>query len=220
MYQKIKITEYDIRKANINVLYSGGFISKEKYEELKNSDKKTRVVKVGLMFRDNKKLHEAFTKRLKRFVNTFIEDNGLEDNIYEVVKDAVWVYGRYPTKRKYNEYIEFVKKRVATSVLPLDIQSVVFYYNSLEGNFFQRGLGDVTEEEYPFLNKIKVFMALKESNQYKTLYERLHKYELKYLRGDLNKEHRKSVLKKKYQEGVIKEDDNYRIIKIMVNKLL
>ncbi|MFW6015180.1 MAG: hypothetical protein ACOCRK_01935 [bacterium] len=220
MFEKIKITEYDLRKANINVLYSGGLISKEKYIELKNSDKKKRVIEVGLMFRDDKKLHAEFTKRLKRYVDTFIMDNNLEDNIYEVVKDAVWVYGRYPKKRKYNEYVEFIKKREATSVLPIGLRNIVFYYNSLEDVFFQRGLGDISLKEYPILKKIKMFMALKESNQYKTLYKRVHEYELKYLREELKKDHRKSILKKDFEKSTVNKDDNYKIIKILVNKLL
>lgn len=220
MFEKIKITEYDLRKANINILYSGNLISKEKYEELKNSDKKTRVVTIGIMFRDNKELHKEFTKRLKRYVNTFIQDNRLQNNVYEIVKDAIWVYGRYPKKRKYNEYIEFIKKREATSVLPIGMRNIVFYYNSLKNEFFQRGLGDVSLKEFPILEKIKIFMALKESSQYKTLYKRLHRYQLSYLRKELDKNHRKSILKKDFQECEVEGDDNYKVIKLLVNRLL
>ena len=49
------IREYDISKANINVLYQRGVIDKATYDNLYNSDKSIREKSVGLMIRrDNR----------------------------------------------------------------------------------------------------------------------------------------------------------------------
>lgn len=223
MFEKIKVTEYDIKQANINVLYLAEAIDKKTYNILKNTDKKTRVIKIGKMMRDNKKIYDIYINRLKKYIKTFIKDNDLENNIYEIVKDAVWVYdGKYPKKREYSKYIKFVPKRSATSVFTIPHRNIKFYFNSVYGIFFQRGLGDIKKNKYPILGYIKKFMALKENNDYKNLYVQLHEYSLQYLRKEVNKKHRRSLISKKLQNGDdTKEDDNYvKIIIPMINSFL
>ena len=56
------IREYDISKANINILLYKGLISKSKYDYFYNLPNDRRKIEVGLLQRDNDKVREGLTK--------------------------------------------------------------------------------------------------------------------------------------------------------------
>jgi len=221
MYEKIKIIEYDIRSANASVLFQENKISEDKYNELMNMEKKKRNITVGMMIRDGIVDHDQLVGLYKNYTDKFIEENDLENNVYEVVKDAVWIFNKMAHKRKFGDYVEFTKDRIATSVL--EIKNVKFYYNSTRGKLFNRGLGDIDHGLFLFMDKIKEFMMMKESDMYKMLYKKLHEFHINYLNNNLPIEYRYDIRRKNTnidKDSDPLKDGNYKLIKYMINYLL
>lgn len=221
MYEKLKVIEYDISSANASVMFQEDLISKEKYDKLMNMPKKKRNITVGMMIRDGEVEHNQLMNMYKKYTDRFIKENEMEGNVYETVKDAVWVFNKMAHKTEFGEYVKFTKDRIATSIL--ELRNIKFYYNSTSGKLFNRGLGDIDHDIFIFMNKIKKFMMLKESEMYKELYKRIHEFHLKYINKELDIKYRYDVRKRNKNINKDRdplEDGNYKLIKYMINYLL
>lgn len=109
------IREYDIAKANINILLQKGLISQEKYIELYNAPKQVRERTVGLMQRNDKKLSESLMKGFGEARKLFFEANNIKEHeILEVRKDAIFLLGKVASQTKFGN-IEFKFKNQYTS---------------------------------------------------------------------------------------------------------
>lgn len=220
MFEKMKLQEYDIKSANANVMYTLNMIDKDLYEKLINMDKKERVIYVGKMIKKDDTLYNELMDGYKYYTDKFIKENGLEDNVYEVVKDAVWIFGKYPKKTEFNNYVKFTRDRVATSVMTLD--KIKFYYNSINNKLFNRGLGDIDFDTFPILKKIKEFMMYKESDKYKILYKKIHKFHYNYITENVDESYRYNIRRKKddirHEDPM--DDYNYKLIRLMIKYLL
>lgn len=101
------ITEYDIIKANINVLLFMGAISRELYDNLYNSDKHYREVYIGMMQRNDPRISELKSQGIEEFRKRFIQSNHLSDgDILSIKSDAIFVIGN-PCQCTKFENIEF-----------------------------------------------------------------------------------------------------------------
>lgn len=112
------ITEYDIVKANISVLYHEGVIDKRLHDTLWNADKHHREVFIGQMQKHNSHVSEVKAAGIKKFRRLFCEANGLEDHdILSIKNDAIFVIGKECkntqfdniTFRTANQYKVYVK---------------------------------------------------------------------------------------------------------------
>lgn len=125
------IYEYDISKANINILYKYGAISKSVYEELKNSNRNDRVVKIGLMMKDNKELSKLHQSKLKEEMNNFITVNNIEESdIVSIKSDAIFSLKK--AKILDLDRILFTNDSIYT--LFCKIMNYEFYYYSTVGS--------------------------------------------------------------------------------------
>lgn len=115
------IREYDMKAAGISVAAEKGLISEEVYEDLiegTTTDKMMRQVLIGkLMEEDNSmgkdELKKAIHEGITEYVNKFIEINNIkESNIIEIAKDAVFIKGTQPRKKRLGDYVRFVEKGV------------------------------------------------------------------------------------------------------------
>lgn len=89
------ITEYDIVKANISVLYHEGIIDKSMHDILWRLDKRDREVFVGNMQKHDSHVSEVKAEGIRKFRRIFCEANGIEDyNILSIKNDAIFIIGK------------------------------------------------------------------------------------------------------------------------------
>ena len=196
------ICEFDIKNAGITILYEKGILTKKEYLYYINLDKDTRVIKTGLLLKDNPKYYDIQMAGFREYMDKFILANKIKKySVYEIAKDALWIIGRQPKLLKFDN-IEFVKKREFTSFFKF--RKVIFYVNSRTDIIDVRGSNP---KDNTFLNVIKDILIKYEYEV--DLYTRLHK-----IRNNLNDN------PKYYGDNVIKNIDNIKIINRLIKEIL
>lgn len=113
------IREYDITKANINILFAKGVINEELYTKLYNADRMYRQVYIGKMIKSNERIQEVLNEGLIEYKQKFFEANDISDNnIVSIKNDAVFVLNTAPTILNFDN-ITFVHKNTYTSFMKL-----------------------------------------------------------------------------------------------------
>ena len=196
------ICEFDIKNAGITILYEKGILTKKEYLYYINLDKDTRVIKTGLLLKDNPKYYDIQMAGFREYMDKFILANKIKKySVYETAKDALWIIGRQPKLLKFDK-IEFVKKREFTSFFKF--RKVIFYVNSRTDIIDIRGSNP---KDNTFLNVIKDILIKYEYEV--DLYTKLHK-----IRNNLNDN------PNYYGENVIKNIDNIKIINRLIKEIL
>ena len=120
------IREYDISKANINILFAKGVIDENLYRQLYDADRMDRQVYIGMMIRNNEKIQEVLNEGIIEYKQKFFEANGITDaDIISIKNDAVFVLNKAPRILKFDN-IEFVHKNTYTSFMRLN--EIEVYY--------------------------------------------------------------------------------------------
>ena len=113
------IREYDISKANINILFAKGVINQDLYTMLYNSDRMYRQVYIGKMIKNNEIIQEVLNEGVIEYKQKFFEANGITDNnIVSIKNDAVFVLNKAPTILNFDN-VTFVHKNTYTSFMKL-----------------------------------------------------------------------------------------------------
>lgn len=175
MYITSIISEYDIRKCNISILYDTSHINKKEYDRISKMEKLERNVLIGNMMKEDKKIYDIIKDGQKKYTELLIKENNLsESNVYEINHDAVWVIGRICKKLKFGNNITFVRKQTYTSLYDFKIKNSHYkvYYNSGTGEFAARNFTPNNEELMDILKKIMIDMEYNDTN---AVYHRLHK---------------------------------------------
>jgi hypothetical protein len=127
----IFITEYDISKCNINVLYTKGIIDKSTYDYLYNSERMVRQTYVGKLQKDDPKVVRALKDGIIEAKKMFFEANGIEDrDVLSIKNDAVFLINKKPKVTKFG-LIEFLPKGLYTSFFKFRGIEVYYYYNNM-----------------------------------------------------------------------------------------
>lgn len=126
------IVEYDIEKANINILCSKGAISKTTRDELLTVPKMDREVAIGRMIRREPELQNILSRGIGEARKQLFRILNLSDkNILSIKNDAVFVLydGIVPTIQpvQINELVRFVPKGTYCSFYKIFRKE--FYYN-------------------------------------------------------------------------------------------
>ena len=141
------IREYDISKANINILLYLGVIDKALYDELYYAPKQIRQIRIGYLQKD-KKIAKALSDGFKYMRSQFFSMNNLSDkDILSIKKDAIYVIDKIPNNTKISNdknTVQFVCKNTYTSWYR--INNIEFYYlldkaNNIE-NLDIKGISD------------------------------------------------------------------------------
>lgn len=125
------VREYDIAKANINILLWKGLISIEQYNFLYNADRMTRQITIGKMRASNPDLGKALDDGVLEVKKLFFESNNIQD--YEVLaikNDAVYIINKIPMITKFDN-VEFVCKNVYTSYLRINRIQYLYYFDTM-----------------------------------------------------------------------------------------
>ena len=122
------IREYDISKANINILFAKGVINYDLYTKLYNSDRMYRQVYIGKMIRNNEEIQEILSNGIIEYKQKFFEANGITDNdIISIKNDAVFILNKVPRILNFDN-VTFVHKNTYTSFMRLN--ELELYYGS------------------------------------------------------------------------------------------
>lgn len=127
----IYIREYDISKANINILLNIGAIDQTMYNFLYNLEKQAREVYAGMMMKDRKeeKLPQAILKGIREARQLFFEANDIHDEeVISIKNDAIYLVGKIPSVTSFGN-ITFNNKHWYTSYYRLERRfNIEFYY--------------------------------------------------------------------------------------------
>lgn len=154
------IREYDIKKANISILYKYGVLSREKYIELYNSTREKRQIEIGLMERANPEIYEILANGIiKAKKLLFLSNNINESSVLSIKNDAVFIIGE---PLKYTEFggIEFVNKNTYSTFV--DLNKIEVYYGLDRVNSSEvidvKGLGKNKELHSDFMTDFVVYI--------------------------------------------------------------
>lgn len=136
------IREYDIAKANINILLNKGVIDNDSYQKLYNMPKHDREVSIGMMIRDNPQIGTILSRGFSEFRQLLYQSNNLQEyDILMVKKDAVFVIDKTLQQTKFDN-IEFLLKNTYSSYY--NIYKLEILFNGLDRNNISldvKGLG-------------------------------------------------------------------------------
>ena len=139
------ITEYDMSKANISVLYQAGVINKDLYNELYNSEKFYREKYIGMMERNNPKISEIKADYIAKYRKAFIESNEISDNeILAIKNDAIFVLGQRRNITHFDEVVNFRIANVYNLYMKIGIIELYYGVDSITGEeiFDVKGIND------------------------------------------------------------------------------
>lgn len=121
------IYEYDISKANINVLYYLGEIDKDYYERLKKLPKIKRQIEIGYLIKYTEGLDKRLKNGIKEFRRKLFEENNIQDiEVLSIKNDAIFVIGRKLQITKFGN-VEFVEKNHYTTYVRLSKHLEIFF---------------------------------------------------------------------------------------------
>lgn len=140
------IFEYDIRKANISVLYSEGVINREYYEYLYSADRMTRQVEVGYMIKDNKEVGDILANGIAKYRKLFFEANGIFDNdILSIKNDAIFVMKKKPLVTTFGN-VEFVNKNTYSSFIKVLNKKEIYFRSDMVNQSMTIDIKGISDE--------------------------------------------------------------------------
>ena len=223
------IREYDISKANINILLYKGLLTRERYDYLFNLPKKIREIKVGIMQKDKKYLN-AIKEGIIEFKEKFFMYNSLKDtDIIAIKNDAVYVAGIIPEYTKFKN-VEFKLKNVYTTFM--NVNNIEIYYNNTTGVMDLKGISkDRIELHKGMLKSIKTIVDFASLNAYDDCFHYIRESYRAYCNKELPSEYyrnfnpmseflidsRKSIIGYSFQYAYLPEEYK-KYINISVNE--
>lgn len=133
------IREYDIRKANISILYKKGVLNRETFNRLYNSPREVRQREIGLMELRDKNIYNILAEGIVEAKEKLFRQNQISpDEVLAIKNDAVFILDRPLAYTEFDGGIEFINKNTYTSYVRfVGSPSIEFYY----------GYNKVTDEE-------------------------------------------------------------------------
>lgn len=138
------IREYDLSKANINVLFLKGFLDKDIYDKLYNATREERQITIGLMESRDRKVTLAKAEGIKEAKRMLFEANNIQDNeVLTIKNDAVFIINKVLHHTKFGDYIDFKLKNVFTDFIYLKGIEIYYGYDRIRQieNIQTKGLG-------------------------------------------------------------------------------
>lgn len=125
------IREYDISKANINILKAYNKISEEQYQYFLHCDRMERQIKIGIMIRDNPEIGNIIKNGIIEAKRLFFCENDIDDiDILQIRNDAVFLLNKMPRMTKFGS-IEFKLKNVYTSFYKTSLLEFFYYQDQV-----------------------------------------------------------------------------------------
>ena len=146
------IREYDISKANINILLTIGAIDQNTYDYLYRLPKMAREIMVGYMMADRKeeKLAQRVLQGIREYRGLFFEANAIQDhNVLSIKNDAIYLIEQIPSITQFG-LIEFKHKQTYTSFYKLDkkYNKELYYRLDIPNNIEILDINGLNDEAY------------------------------------------------------------------------
>lgn len=129
----VYIYEYDISKANINILHSKGIIDKQTYDYLYNAERMKRQIYIGNLQKDPKiaqALKEGFIEyRHKLFMSNNIQDY----EVLSIKKDAIYVISRRLQNTSFG-LVNFIEKNWYSGFYKIKNLELYYRYNRINND--------------------------------------------------------------------------------------
>jgi hypothetical protein len=179
----VYITEYDLSKANINVLRTKGVLDQQTYDYLYNAERMVRQVYVGKLQRDQR-VGKILSDGIVEAKKMLFESNGLLDrDILSIKNDAVFVISKKLNVTDFG-LLHFAAKNTYTSFYKFMNYEFFYYYNSItsEERLDVKGINDETLKLHScFLSLIKDIMFMIQINGPEVAMRILKDYYLDYI---------------------------------------
>lgn len=129
------ICEYDLSKANINILYSKGVLDKDTYDWLYNAKRMVRQKYIGKLQQQNGEVIRILQAGIVEAKKMLFEANDIQDSDVLMIKnDAVFTINRNLETTQFGDYIKFNKKNEYTSYFKIDKSNLelLYYYSNYD----------------------------------------------------------------------------------------
>lgn len=125
------IFEYDISKANINILYFYNKIDKKTYDYLSNCPRLERQKTIGIMELKDVEIKKIIADGIIHFKKELFESNNIKDSeVLSIKNDAVFLLNHPLKITKFNN-IEFKLKNVYSSFYRINNLEIYYYYSEM-----------------------------------------------------------------------------------------
>lgn len=222
------IREYDISKANINILYHENKLKQTQYNFLYSCPKIQREIYIGKMIKNNPELYTVLKNGIRKFRVKLYTSNSLNDSdILSIKNDALFIIDKELMNTKFDN-IQFLLKNIYTSYYK--IYNMEFYFDRINDKLDVKGMGDSLKyhEEY-FGDLLKFLMSEAETHSpevfIKTIRECInsfvhYEYPIQYYREFNNRSNYKSKIRianESYYMNTLPEDSDPSMIDISFN---
>lgn len=127
------IYEYDLSKANINILLTKGLINKKTYDYLYNAERMVRQTYVGNLCKEEKYVR-AIQSGIIDAKKLLFESNNIQPyEVLSIKNDAIFIIGRELSNTKFGLY-EFKCKHIYTSFYKIKNLEMYYYYNTFNND--------------------------------------------------------------------------------------
>ena len=127
------IREYDISKANINILLYKNYIDKDMYNLLYNMEKMDREVYIGKMMKLYPEVQTILSDGICEMRNIFVKTNNIQDSdILSIKNDAIFVIDKIAHTTQFSN-VEFRLSNTYTSYIKL-LKYEVYYCRDIINN--------------------------------------------------------------------------------------
>lgn len=139
-----RIVEYDIKAANVSILFAKGKISQDKYNYLMNLPKQIREVEVGLMIKADSSYYNTISEGIKEYKVKLGEANNINEyQIVRIANDAVYI--NTPLDLKYtlfDDIVLFKQKSISDVMITINKINVFITFVDNSVSIDVKGLGD------------------------------------------------------------------------------
>lgn len=214
---------YDIKQANINILYDKHIIDDDLYNYLKSIRKIDREIFVGKMAK-NKAISSILENGFVEARQMLFEANNIEDySVLSIKKDAVYLIEKPLTITRFNS-IDFRLSDEYTSFYRL--KNLELYYNGKKDILDVKGIGDDTVETYHknnFVMLLKAIFKLAEQQPVETVLTIVKNFITMYLNFELDIEcyrefNRISSYRLKYNTAILFNHEYNNIGTMFIDK--
>ena len=205
---------YDIKQANINILYDCNIIDINLYNHLKSIRKIDREIYVGNLLKKDKSLSKILSMGFLEARRLLFESNNIEDSsVLAIKKDAVYVIEKPLTYTKFNS-IDFILSEEYTSFYRLE--GLELYYNGKTDVLNVKGIGDETIERYhknSFVLLLKAIFRIAEQQNLEYVLMIVQNFINMYLNYEMDIEcyrefNRNSCYRIKYNTAILYSQNN------------